>query len=372
MGSSADKYVSAGVNWSSFSLQELVSMVADKASAPQLERLADDWRQTGEGVVDAAEYLADALDDLMDFWSGESAEQARRTVALNAQWVGDLGRTAQDMGDPIEEAAGALRSAQETMPKLPAVPPAPLPGAAPQGVEQAIRATEGSPLGAAVGGTAAGAESAFQAQAEQEQLKRVAIETMQRFEAAAVGIDHATPQFEGQSQHLRPRVDDLDGARGGDVWVSNVNVAAGIDVRWQLLTGMNGDTTAQNMTGGIDGGGGGYSGVSGGGGGFSGGGGGGGGGLMAGPIAGRGTVGDIADRNGVLAGGRGLPTAPSGAVPTGGGGSGMMGPMGPMAPMAGMGMAGQGAGQAHRRRVPFDADDPFDTGQKASPPVIGL
>jgi hypothetical protein len=49
----------------------------------------------------------------------------------------------------------------------------------------------------------------------------------------------------------------------------------------------------------------------------------------------------------------------------------MMGPMGG-APMAGMGMGGQAGGQAHRRRVPFDADDPFDTGEKASPPVIGL
>jgi hypothetical protein len=49
-------------------------------------------------------------------------------------------------------------------------------------------------------------------------------------------------------------------------------------------------------------------------------------------------------------------------------GGGMM----PMAPMAGMGAGAQGAGQAHRRRVPFDADDPFDTGEKASPPVIGL
>ena len=50
----------------------------------------------------------------------------------------------------------------------------------------------------------------------------------------------------------------------------------------------------------------------------------------------------------------------------------MTGPIG--APVgAGMGMAGAQAGaQPHRRRVPFDADDPFDTGEKASKPVIGL
>ena len=40
-------------------------------------------------------------------------------------------------------------------------------------------------------------------------------------------------------------------------------------------------------------------------------------------------------------------------------------------PMGAGGMMGAAA-QAHRRRVPYDADDPFDTGQKASPPVIGL
>jgi hypothetical protein len=39
-------------------------------------------------------------------------------------------------------------------------------------------------------------------------------------------------------------------------------------------------------------------------------------------------------------------------------------------PMGAGGMVG--STQPHRRRVPYDADDPFDTGQKASPPVIGL
>jgi hypothetical protein len=371
----SDYYVSAGVNWSAFTLEQLVNMVVDKASVPQLERLADDWRLTGDGVTDAADYLAEALDDLMDFWSGESADKARYAVALNAQWVGDLGVTAKDMGDPIEEAAGALKSAQEAMPKLPPTPPAVVPGSAPEGAGRAQLVTEGSPLGAAVGATAAGSESAFQAQAEQEQLKRVAIETMQRFEQAAVGIDQATPQFEGRGTELRPRVDDVEVTPGGDVWISTVNIAAGVDLRWQLLTGMN-DTTTSSVhgPGGFDGGGGG--------GGFSGGGGlsggyggsgtsGGFGALPGGAVSGRGTIGDTA---GFGAGGRGggFPTGSAGAVPSTGGTSMTGGGMMPMAPMAGMGAGAQGAGQAHRRRVPFDADDPFDTGEKASPPVIGL
>ena len=370
----SDYYVSGGVNWAAFTLEQLVNMVVDKASVPQLERLADDWRSTGDGVADAADYLADALDDLMDFWSGETADKARYTVALNAQWVGDLGMTAKEMGDPIEEAAGALKSAQEAMPKLPPTPPAALPGSAPEGAERAQLVTEGSPLAAAVGATAAGSESAFQAQAEQEQLKRVAIETMQRFEQAAVGIDQATPQFEGRGTQLRPRVDDVGVTPGGDVWISTVNVSTGVDLRWQLLTGMT-DASSSSMPGigAYDGGGGG--GVGAGVGGLSGGIGGAGtgggfGGVVPGPMTSRGTIGDTAGNLGGAA--RGLPTGAAGALTTSGGGPATGGMMGPMAPMAGAGMGAQGAGQAHRRRVPFDADDPFDTGQKASPPVIGL
>jgi len=364
MGSSGDRYVSGGVNWAAFTLEELVGMVADKASVPQLERLADDWRQTGEGVTAAADYLADALDDLMDFWSGETADQARHTVALNAQWVGDLGATAKDMADPIEETAGALKSAQEAMPKLPAVPPQAVPGSAPRGAEEASLVTEGSPLGAAVGATAAGSESAFQAQAEQEELKQVAVETMQRFEAAALGIDQATPLFQGQDTQLRPRADDVEPVPGGDQWAGQVNAATGVDARWPLLTGMTDASSAGRSFESGGGGGGGFGGFSGGGAAI-----GGGVGIVPGPVAGRGTLGEISER----AGGRvGMPAAASGVMPsTNASTPGMTGAIG-APPMGGMGMGAQAGEQSHRRRVPYDADDPFDTGEKASKPVIGL
>jgi hypothetical protein len=366
MGSTEDQYVNGGVNWSAFTLQELVGMVSDKASAPQLERLADDWRETGDGVVAAADYLADALDDLMNYWSGKSADQARNTVALNAQWVGDLGATARDMGGPIEEAAGALKSAQEAMPKLPATPPQTVPGSAPLGADAASTVTDGSPLGAAVGATAAGSESAFQAQAQQEEMKRIAVETMQRFEAAAVGIDQSTPQFQAQSTVLRPRVDD-SGRQADDLWLQRVNGATGVDPRWQALTGMT-DTSASAATRArvfddVDGFGGGGAAI----------GGGGGAGVVAGPLAARGTVGGTPELVGGGSSGRPLPVAGSGVVaPVNTSAPGMTGPIG--APMTGgMGMAGAQAGAgAHRRRVPFDGDDPFDTGEKASKPVIGL
>jgi hypothetical protein len=268
--------------------------------------------------------------------------------------------TAKDMADPIEETAGALKSAQEAMPKLPAVPPQAVPGSAPRGADEASLVTEGSPLGAAVGATAAGSESAFQAQSEQEDLKRVAVETMQRFEAAALGIDQATPHFQEQGTKLRPRADD-DGEPPPDdgQWARQVDAATGVDARWPLLTGMT-DASAAGRS--FESGGGGF-------GGFSDGaaaiGGGGGLGVVPGPVAGRGTLGDISER----AGGRGgLPA--SGVVPAGSS-PGMTGPAG-APPMGGMGTGAQAGEQSHRRRVPYDADNPFDTGEKASKPVIGL
>jgi hypothetical protein len=362
MGNTGDQYVSGGVNWAAFTLEELVGMVSDQASVPQLQRLADDWRETGDGMITAADHLAGALDDLMGFWSGASAEQARNAVALNAQWVGDLGTTAREMGDPIDEAAGALKSAQDAMPELP--PARALPGSAPQGAADAAVATEGSSLGAAVGATAAGSESAFEARAEQEDLLRIAIETMQRFEAAALGIDQATPQFEGQSDVLRPRADDVDVTRprdtggDGDAWTNKVDSAKGVDERWQALTGLTdtGTTAARGSAAAGDLGG------------FTGGGAIGGDSVVSAPLSGGGTLGGVPERVG--GGARpGVPVMmPGGVAAAGGSTPGPMGPMG--APMGGG--AGADSGGQHRRRVPYEGDDPFETGEQVSKPVIGL
>jgi len=372
---SSDFYVNGGVNWPGFVLEELVAMVAQKASVPQIERLALDWRTAGDGIVDTADYLADALDDLMNYWSGPSADKARNTVALNAQWVSDLGTTARDMGAPIDEAAGALKAAQETMPDMPAIAPAEQPGSAPINSEQAAALT-GSPLGGAVGATAAGSRSAFAAQAEQGDAKRVAVETMQRFENAAVGIDRATPRFLGQNDTLVPREDGLvfDPATGE--WVKKVTTTTGIDMRWDLLTNLPIDaTTAQRALGIADGNGnfglinGNFTGVGGIGGGGA-------GAMNLSPISGgNSAVGAIGGASPESLGGA-VPTR-GGALPTtaagvlgGSNAHGVGGPMG-ATPMGAGGLM-SGATQPHRRRVPYDADDPFDTGQKASPPVIGL
>jgi hypothetical protein len=392
----SDWYVTGGVNWPGFTLLELVTMVAQGASVPQLERLALDWRNAGDGIVDTADFLADALADLMNYWTGTSAEAARNTVALNAQWVLDLGVTARDMSGPIDESAGALKAAQEAMPQLPeAAQLAALQGqevqqapaaqgatfqqaavaqqaSAPINAQRAAALT-GSPMGGAVGATAAGSRSAFADQAEQGEAKRVAVETMQRFESATVGIDRATPRFLGQNSELVPR-DDLINGPGDEGFADQVARARGLDKRWDLLTKLPLDATTAQRLAGIDGANlglisGNFTGVGGIGGGGA-------GAMNLGPITGN--TSGIPGIGGEAAGGAGggavpaarggvLPTSAAGAIGAANSAHGMAGPVG-AAPMAG----GAGAAAAHRRRVPYDADDPFDTGQKASPPVIGL
>jgi hypothetical protein len=393
--SSSDWYVTGGVNWPGFSLLELVTMVAEGASVPQLERLAVDWRNAGDGIVDTADFLADALNELMNYWTGTSAEAARTTVALNAQWVLDLGTTARDISGPIEESAGALKAAQEAMPQLPEIAPlaafqqaqqaqdvqqAPIAqqdslaqqASAPINARRAAALT-GSPMGGAVGATAAGSRSAFADQAEQAEAKRVAVETMQRFETATVGIDRSTPRFLGQNDELVPR-DDLVGGSGDEEFANQVGNATGIDRRWGLLTNLPLDaTTAQRL--GLDGANlglisGSQTGLGGIGGGA--------GAMNLGPLAGGNSqIGGIGGEGpggvgGAVPAARGgvLPTSAAGAIGGANAAHGMAAPVG-ATPM-GAGAVGASAAQAHRRRVPYDADDPFDTGQKASPPVIGL
>ncbi|HVK24641.1 MAG TPA: hypothetical protein VM677_25055, partial [Actinokineospora sp.] len=241
-----DRYVTGGVNWDSYSLEALVAMVAENASAPQLERLADDWRAAGAEVTDASSVLASALEDLMQYWSGAAAEQARTDVALNAQWVGDLGETARQIGDPVQEAAGALKAAQDAMPTIP--PPLPVDRAlAVDNAQQGFAA--GGPLAAAINGTAAGADSAFAAEQEQAKLKSVAVEAMKRFEGAALGIDAATPRFEGPDSELHtppttPRVIQPPN--------TDVSYVTDVELRWMSLTGGDPTTTAQGHDGSTD------------------------------------------------------------------------------------------------------------------------
>ncbi|MGQ0838249.1 hypothetical protein [Actinokineospora sp.] len=353
-----DRYVTGGVNWDSYSLEALVAMVADNASAPQLERLADDWRAAGKEVTDAAQVLALALEDLMHYWSGVAAEQARADVARNAQWVADLGETAHEIGNPVEEAAGALKAAQDAMPEVPAEPAAP-PALAVDSAERGLAA--GGPLASAINGTAAGAESAFAARQEQTQLKARAVEAMKRFEGAAMTIDRTTPQFTERDAQPRPR-EDVAPPRlptPGDWLDSLASYTSDLETRWTALTGGEPGTTAQGHDEAVrSGAGGGYTS---------------GGGYPAGGGADSASRGPLGP--GVATGVNDAVTARPAGIPGGAlaAAAGAAGAAGAGMGMGGMPMGGGGQGnEEHRRRFPFDGEDPFALDQKASPPVIGL
>ncbi|GGS13076.1 PPE domain-containing protein [Actinokineospora fastidiosa] len=355
-----DRYVVGGVNWESYTLEALIAMVSDNASPVQLEQLADDWRQAGNEVSDAATVLETALAQLMTFWSGYAAEQARADVAANARWLGDLGETAHQIGDPIQEAAGALKAVQDAMPDLPPealVPPARAADGADAGLNN------GGALGAAISGTATGAESAFNAEAEQARLKEVAVEAMRRFEGAAIGIDEATPAFTEPTDTSPPMPREphvpapqpaphtprpTDEERWNDLTGGGTTASGTVDdppVRSTpgggAPTPFGGGTTGLNESPH--------------------------GGPARQPVGAGPTVGLTETFN---PGNRpaAAPTGGAIAASAGGAGAGMGGmPMG-----AGMGAGAGGDANEHRRRYPYDAENPFANDQKASPPVIGL
>ncbi|GLZ43572.1 hypothetical protein [Actinokineospora sp. NBRC 105648] len=186
-----DNYVSGGVHWDGYSLKSLQRMVGDNANAGQLEMLAQEWAAYGDKVGQASKELSRSLGKLMQFWSGSASEDASRLVVDNAAWISELGGTAKQMADPIQDASGALRSAQSTMPG--GSPSSPFLATAGGGAAAGFAI--GGPVGAAFGAALGGIASAFGFGSNKKKMKRKAVQTMQRFETAVMGIDGTTPRF---------------------------------------------------------------------------------------------------------------------------------------------------------------------------------
>lgn len=396
-----DLWVNGGVNWNGYGLESLVKMVAERASPGQLDALAGEWSRHGGAVSKASEDLSRSLDKLMNYWTGTAADDAVRKVTTNARWIGELGETAQQMSSPIMDASGALRSAQDTMPGVPKNN-----WLATAGGGAAAGFAVGGPIGAAFGAAIGGIASVFGFGSKKKKMKRKAVQTMQRYEGALLGIDQTTPQFGLPSDGSNPGTgplpnpDDGIGRPGAPVtppgvggpWrptpttpIDNVSVTApsfagGPEGRWQGLTGLG--PNSPGLPGLGTGGGTGTGGL---------------GttpfGAMPGMGAGRGAgaMGPYGAGRGGAAGGRGVGGRGAGA---GRGGAGFPGGMGAggrggdrdyrgrgrFSKTGGLGMGGGGAGGRrgeeepdgeHRRRVPIE-EDPFSTDLKAAPPVIGL
>jgi hypothetical protein len=188
-----DHYVTGGTNWGGYSLESLIKMVAHDANPAQLQFLADTWRRQGDKLSDSAENLRRSLLTLMSYWTGSGADEATRTVARNSQWISELGQTATQIAEPVDDSGGALRSAQSTMPGAPKG--GFWSGLGTAGGAAAAGFAVGGPFGAAAGAVIGGIASAFGFGSSKRKLKRKAVETMTRYETAILGIDRATPQF---------------------------------------------------------------------------------------------------------------------------------------------------------------------------------
>ena len=186
-----DRYVTPGTNWDGFAHKTLFRMVHQDANPAQVERLADDWSRQGASLADGAEDLQRSLINLLPYWQGQASEQAARSVIAAVGWIGDVGATTRSMSAPLQDAAGALRSAQSTMP----APPDGGGWLATAGAGAAAGAVIAGPIGAAIGGAIGGIASAFGFGSNKKKLKRLAVQTMQRYEAAGVQVDTTAPQF---------------------------------------------------------------------------------------------------------------------------------------------------------------------------------
>jgi uncharacterized protein YukE len=380
-GREDDRYVVGGTHWDGFSHKNLFKMVWENADPVNVERLADTWTRQGESIANRSEDLQRSLDKLMRFWSGSAADEATATVKRNVDWLSDLGETAAKMSGPIDHAAGALRSAQQQMP----APPegfnlASLGGGAAAGF------AVGGPLGAGIGAMIGGIGSMFGGASKKRKLKKRAVQTMQRFETAAMDVDGTTPAFMGPSAGtggggdstppggggpgvgpLPPDQRPLPGAPGGGSGGGGTDtsggrgvtvpsfVGGGNDPRWAALTGgpsaFGADVLGKGAGGAAGAGKFGLGGPFGGPGGL----------LGALPAGGRGMGGVGAGARDMLRGGNRFGAAGR----FGAGGAGLAG-----GPMAGRGANGDDD-REYDRRVPLE-EDLFSSDQKAAPPVIGL
>lgn len=275
-----DRWVTGGVHWNGYSLESLIRMVANKSSPAQLEALAGEWTTHGSAVSRASDDMRRSLTKLLQFWGGTAADEAARKVMTNARWIGELGSTAQEMSGPIRDAAGALRSAQDTMPGMPKNN-----WLSTAGGGAAAGFAVAGPVGAAFGAALGGIASAFGFGNKKKKMKRKAVQTMERFETALLGIDSITPQFPAPEDGANPG--DPTGPRptppidrpgvpvvppGGGVASprppmdggntgTDPSFAFGPEGRWQSLTGLGAGGAGPGIPGVGTGGGGGGGGL---------------------------------------------------------------------------------------------------------------
>lgn len=391
-GGSGDRYVTGDTNWDTYDLPTLVSMVAEPASPSQVQEVAGLWRSNGAAITQGAETLNQSLTTLMNYWQGAASQQVSASVSDTGGWITAVGETAGKVADQVEDASGALQSAQNTMP---GVPTSNFWVAYNTAADGSTTGAPAGPFGAAAGTMVGGLSSVFQASNDNGSMKQQAVQTMQRFEQAGVNIDTTTPQFAPPPAWGSARTTATgSGGRPAAMMTApgpQSQTTTGVNLtttpsfaldptgRWDGLTGGPGGSGGLGDPSGAQAGSfaGGFVGFGGGGGGFG-----------KDSETQRASVPTIQPGN-AAAGAGAAPGAdnPAGIVgrttDSAAMGSSVMEEVdaraaagGGAMPMGGgmMGAGARGAGgseEEYRRRIPFE-EDPFITGLKAVPPVIGL
>ncbi|HWM03759.1 MAG TPA: hypothetical protein VNP92_15605 [Actinophytocola sp.] len=85
-------------NWAGFDSQQLYAFATQNNSPTSADALGRTFNTGGNGLVEAANGLLDAVTRLDGAWSGTAADSARAALAPLAQAAGQAGQTAQMMG----------------------------------------------------------------------------------------------------------------------------------------------------------------------------------------------------------------------------------------------------------------------------------
>ena len=402
-GHGRDKPTDLGqkVDWMTYSHQQLWEMINTGVDLKAASSAQTDWAAVSQALGEVQEYLAKAISQSSQAWTGQSAERAREALESVEKWAQNTSEHADTEATCIATEIEHVQTAREMMPPPAPAPPVVTPAADPSAVVAPTPvATPRSPLvrdhlaedagyqtsspsirdslaagptrtpGAFTGIDTIGAP-ALESVATADATHRQAAEVMAMFQLNSYEVDRTVPSFSPPTNPVappppppvvvtpNPPVQDGGGGAGGGNQAVVTNPGATPNQR-------PGGTSAQLGRGGFAGGRGGFAGR----GGVSmptpvGASGGGGGGQPAGP----------GGSTGALGGDRGSATpgsvtsqfqAPKSVTPQ----AGMIG----AAPMAAPPPVAGGGGEKDRNRPGYleDDDNVFGVDRKAAPPVIGL
>lgn len=171
-----DRVIGDTPNWDGFDSKQLYNFATQNNSPTTADALGRTFNAGGNGLVDAANGLLDAVTRLDGAWSGVAADSARTALGPLAQAAGQAGQTAQMMGVQMARQSVAATEVRK-------LPP-------PQDFDQQ------QSLNAMVTGGPAAMQADLKAQKEAaEAVKREQITYLNAYTQAMSSVDAHTPSF---------------------------------------------------------------------------------------------------------------------------------------------------------------------------------